>query len=96
MDEVGYDAEWDLLNSKNFGVPQNRERVFIVGHLRGRSTRKVFLIAGQNIEYSTIGKSTKTAVARTLTGGGHSGGNHSGMAVLCYNHKQAVDKYSGV
>jgi DNA (cytosine-5)-methyltransferase 1 len=82
MDEVGYDAEWDLLNSKNFGVPQNRERVFIVGHLRGRSTRKVFLIAGQNNEYSTIGKSTKTAVARTLTAGGHSGGNHSGMTII--------------
>lgn len=40
----GYDAEWEVLNSKNFGVPQNRERVFIVGHLRGRSTRKVFPI----------------------------------------------------
>lgn len=42
LDESGYDAEWDLLNSKNFGVPQNRERVFIVGHLRGKRTRKVF------------------------------------------------------
>lgn len=44
LDEAGYDAEWEVLNSKNFGVPQNRERVFIVGHLRGRSTRKVFPI----------------------------------------------------
>jgi len=42
LDEVGYDAEWEVLNSKDFGVPQNRERVFIVGHLRGRSTREVF------------------------------------------------------
>jgi len=31
-----------VLNSKNFGVPQNRERVFIVGHLRGESRPKVF------------------------------------------------------
>lgn len=38
----GYDAEWQVLNSKDFGVPQNRERCFIVGHLRGRSTAKVF------------------------------------------------------
>lgn len=46
LDEIGYDAEWQLINSKNFGVPQNRERVFIVGHLRGRRTRKVFPIEG--------------------------------------------------
>jgi DNA (cytosine-5)-methyltransferase 1 len=48
LDEVGYDCEWQLLNSKGFGVPQNRERVFIVGHLRNRRTRKVFPIRGEN------------------------------------------------
>lgn len=46
MERHGYDAEWQVLNSKDYGVPQNRERCFIIGHLRGRSTTKVFPIEG--------------------------------------------------
>lgn len=48
MESLGYDRiEYSLLNSKDFGVPQNRERVFIIGHLGGFGGRKVFPI-GQN------------------------------------------------
>lgn len=42
LDELGYRIQWEVLNSKNFGVPQNRERVFIVGHLREESRQEIF------------------------------------------------------
>lgn len=47
LDELGYDVEWQVLNSKDY-VPQNRERVFIIGHLRGERTRKVFPFEREN------------------------------------------------
>ena len=32
--ELGYNIRWDILNSKDFGVPQNRERIYIRGILK--------------------------------------------------------------
>ena len=51
MDKVGYDAEWAVLNSSDV-VPQNRERVYIIGHLRGQRTREVFPITRKSSETS--------------------------------------------
>ena len=48
MDEAGYDCRWQVLNSKNFGVPQNRERVFIIANLRSRGRREVLPLSGEN------------------------------------------------
>lgn len=47
MDEAGYNAEWQIINSAWY-VPQNRERIFIIGHLRSKNTRKVLPISGTN------------------------------------------------
>ena len=58
LTDLGYFVEWQVLNAKDFGVPQNRERVFIVGHLGGVPERKVFPIKGGN------GKDTKSGGQR--------------------------------
>ena len=48
MDEAGYDCKWQVLNSKDFGVPQNRERVFIIANLRSRGGREILPLCGEN------------------------------------------------
>ena len=50
LDKNGYDAEWQVFNSKDFGVPQNRERVFIIGFLRGKRTTTLLSEAGMGAE----------------------------------------------
>lgn len=50
LDELGYDCQWQVLNSKDFGVPQNRERVYIVANLRGTPRPEVFPITSHNPE----------------------------------------------
>lgn len=48
LDEAGYDLEWQVFNSKDYGVPQNRERIYTLGHLRSRGRRKVLPISGES------------------------------------------------
>jgi len=51
---LGYNIEWQVINSKLY-VPQNRERIFIIGHLRTGTerTRQVFPIAGTATKANT-------------------------------------------
>lgn len=56
MDELGYDVEWQVLNTKNFGIPQNRERVYTVGHLRKCGSKQILPIT------STDGKDSNTKI----------------------------------
>ena len=48
MDELGYDTEWQILNSKDFGVPQNRERVYTIGHFRKYGRKQILPITAND------------------------------------------------
>jgi DNA (cytosine-5)-methyltransferase 1 len=61
--DLGYCVEWDCLNSKFYGVPQNRERVFIVGHLGRLPGREIF-----PVEESNGGNSETVRAERSLRG----------------------------
>ena len=67
LDELGYDLQWQVLNSKNFGVPQNRERVFIVGHLRGTSRPEVFPFTSTNDSHIKLTTQSVQQQDRTIS-----------------------------
>jgi DNA (cytosine-5)-methyltransferase 1 len=48
LEDAGYICEWQVCNTAAF-LPQNRERVFIIGHLGSGRTRKIFPI-GNSLE----------------------------------------------
>lgn len=101
LDESGYDAEWQVVNSADY-VPQNRERVFIIGHLRGRSTEKVFPIEGADREDSVQIIGHREGFHRNMqvfspdgitealdTGQGGGRGHYTALPIFCDMSKSA-------
>lgn len=99
--EAGYDTEWMCVNSKDFGVPQNRERVYLVGYLGGRGGRKVFPVGGADAAalipvvrgrqgyrvYDVSGLS----ITLTARAGGFAG--RTGLYAVSVNRKEGITAY---
>lgn len=105
MEQVGYFAEWQVLNSKDFGVPQNRERVFIVGHLGAGCGREVFPLCptdGENtckLRERTIGQPQGNRVydvdglSCTLSSNGGGAGAKTGLYAVATPARATKKQY---
>jgi len=65
LEELGYDIEWILHNSRFHGVPQNRERIFIIGSIRGKRRPEILPFRCSNCEDNE--ESGQSDVARPIT-----------------------------
>ncbi len=80
-----YDCEWQLVNTK-WLLPQNRERVYFVGHLRGASIPKVFPFRGCDFKASPNKVGIQKQIASTLT----TAESKVGRGMNCIKIKSAV------
>lgn len=100
MQDLGYCVEWQVLNSRYFGVPQNRERIFIVGHLGDRCSEPVFPLATDDRQATKL-QTDESIVSPTLCarkrdsggiypmiGGGYDQGNRLSQKGLTIGYKR--------
>ena len=90
LDESGYDLEWQVFNSKDYGVPQNRERIYTLGHLRSRGRRQVLPISRESSSHlkQLVGGMQSyrvydpSGIATTLVGEGGGLGAKTGLYLI--------------
>ena len=90
LDESGYDLEWQVFNSKDYGVPQNRERIYTIGHLRRKGRRQVLPISRESSSHlkQLVGGMQSyrvydpSGIATTLVGEGGGLGAKTGLYLI--------------
>ena len=90
LDESGYDLEWQVFNSKDYGVPQNRERIYTIGHLRRKGRLQVLPISRESSSHlkQLVGGMQSyrvydpSGIATTLVGEGGGLGAKTGLYLI--------------
>lgn len=99
LDELGYHVEWQVLNSKDFGVPQSRKRVYIIGYLDPGCAGKILPIrktSPATLKLLIDGRQdsrvySPTGVSRTLLAGSGGPGGRTGLYAVGNHQKAAGD-----
>ena len=103
LGDLGYHVEWAVLNSKHFGVPQSRKRVFLICYLDPRCAGKILPVPGGHGEalIQLLGGSQgyrvydPKGVACTQTTGGGSQGVKTGLYLIPPPEAAFVDLCAG-
>ena len=100
LSELRYHVEFQVLNSKDFGVPQSRRRVYIVGYLDSRCAGKILPFRGTNPETLKLlinGRQDSrvydpAGVSKTLLAKSGGAGGRTGLYAVGYNRKNGITK----
>lgn len=97
---LGYSVEWQVLNSKDFGVPQSRRRVYIVGYLDPRCAGKVLPVRETDPKTLMLlldGRQDSrvydpAGVSRTLLAKSGGAGGKTGLYAVGFDRKHGITK----
>lgn len=103
LSDLGYCVEWSVLNSKHFGVPQSRKRVFLICYLDPRCAGKILPVPGGHGKalVQLLGGSQgyrvydPEGVACTQTAGGGGQGVKTGLYLIPPSNRNFVDLCAG-
>ena len=99
LKDLGYNVNYKVLNAKDFGLPQNRERIFIVGSLNGTfefdlmekkqsKPLRHFLESNSNSDFEFLNNDEFTILDQDLV----NNNKQSGLIFIGYRNKNGFKK----